>query len=69
MCYVALRVRAELLRPLFDNGDDEDMALGYPITEELWPQVRAILRCGPPDPDQEYFLGAFISGREHRLES
>ncbi|MEU6068819.1 MULTISPECIES: DUF7683 domain-containing protein [Streptomyces] len=50
-----LRLR-EVIRP---DMDDPWMVHSYPVSDELWPAVNAILRCGRPHPELEYLTGAY----------
>ncbi|MFI7624655.1 hypothetical protein [Microbispora rosea] len=53
------REQIELIRDLFDRGDDEWMEAGcYPVGTEIWPQVSAILAYGPQAPGLSYFIEA-----------
>jgi hypothetical protein len=50
-----LRLR-EVITP---DADDPWLIHCYPVPVELWPEVEAILRCGPPDPELDYLTGAY----------
>jgi hypothetical protein len=53
-----LRLR-EVITP---DADDPWMTNSYPVPVETWPAVDAILRCGPPDPELDYLMGAYRAG-------
>ncbi|MFJ5098715.1 hypothetical protein [Streptomyces sp. NPDC088557] len=52
-----LRLR-EVIKP---DADDPWMFLGYPVPVEVWPEVDAILHCGPPDPELDYQTGCYAA--------
>lgn len=49
------------IRPLFDVGDDLWMVFEYPVSLDLWPQIDAVLNCGPPDPGQTYVVEGYAT--------
>lgn len=49
-----LRLR-EVIKP---DADDPWMLYCYSVPVEVWPAVDAILRCGPPDSELDYFTSA-----------
>ncbi|MEU8530068.1 hypothetical protein AB0C77_31495 [Streptomyces sp. NPDC048629] len=52
-----LRLR-EVIKP---DADDAWMLYCYAVPVEVWPAVDAILRCGPPDPELDYFTSAYAA--------
>jgi hypothetical protein len=49
------------IRPHFDVGDDFWMVFCYPVALELWPQIDAVVNCGPPDPGQDYMVEGYAT--------
>ncbi|MEU8525495.1 hypothetical protein AB0C77_07835 [Streptomyces sp. NPDC048629] len=52
-----LRLR-DVIEP---DPDDPWMLYCYAVPVEVRPAVDAILRCGPPDPEPDYFTGAYAA--------
>ncbi|MEU6978359.1 MULTISPECIES: hypothetical protein [unclassified Streptomyces] len=52
-----LRLR-EVIEP---DPDDPWMVLWYDVPVEAWPEVEAVLGCGPADPELDYQLGGYAT--------
>jgi hypothetical protein len=55
--------REQMLRifPLFDVGDGLWMVFCYPVVLGLWPQIDAVVNCGPLDPGQDYMVEGYAT--------
>ncbi|MFF9913739.1 hypothetical protein [Streptomyces sp. NPDC013457] len=51
----------QLREVITPDADDPLMLLNYDVPTGVWPAVDAVLRCGPPDPELDYQIGAYAS--------
>ncbi|MEU7718399.1 DUF7683 domain-containing protein [Streptomyces tibetensis] len=53
-----LMLLREVIKP---DADDPWMIYCYRVPVEVWPEVDAILQCGPPSPELDYLTGAYAA--------